>query len=131
MKFNLKEGLEGERKYTVKEEHTAKFLGSGDVSVLSTPSMIMMMENAARLLVEEYLPEGYTTVGTRVEVSHLRAAPLGAEITVKVKLIEVSGRKLRFTVEAYCNDKKIGEGHHERFIVNREKFLKKVKEAIS
>ena len=118
MEFNLKEGLEGERKYTVKEEHTAKFLGSGDVSVLSTPSMIMMMENAARLLVEEYLPEGYTTVGTRVEVSHLRAAPLGAEITVKVKLIEVSGRK-------------IGEGQHERFIVNREKFLKKVKEAIS
>ena len=129
--FNLKEGLEGTRKYIVHEEHTAKFLGSGEVSVLSTPSMIAMMENTARLLVEGNLPEGYTTVGIHVDIRHLRAAPMGAEILVKAKLIEISGKKLKFAVEAFWGDKKIGEGIHERYIVNKEDFLKKVKQALN
>ena len=128
--FNLTVGLEGTRKFIVHEEDTAKFLGSGDVSVLSTPSMIAMMENTARLLVEDFLPEGYTTVGIHVDVRHLKAAPIGAEIVVKAKLIEIDRKKLTFTVEAYWNDKKIGEGIHERYIVKRDEFLEKVKQAL-
>jgi len=128
LEINLEVGIVNEKEFTVREEDTASFLGSGAVAVLSTPAMIMMMENTARLAVEDKLPEGYTTVGTRVDVAHLHPAPIGAKIRVFAKLIKQEGRKLVFTVEAYWNDKKIGEGTHERYIVNREKFLSKIRE---
>ncbi|MHA1665547.1 MAG: thioesterase family protein [Candidatus Njordarchaeales archaeon] len=125
--MELEIGIKKEMEFTVREEDTASFLGSGDVSVLSTPAMISMMENTSRLLVQEKLPEGYTTVGTHVDISHLKAAPLGAKIIVRSELIKQEGRKLLFKVEAFWKDVKIGEGIHERFIVNREKFLKKLR----
>ena len=125
--MELEIGIKKEMEFTVREEDTASFLGSGDVSVLSTPAMISMMENTSRLLVQEKLPEGYTTVGTHVDISHLKAAPLGAKIIIRSELIKQEGRKLLFKVEAFWRDVKIGEGTHERFIVNREKFLKKLR----
>lgn len=123
----IEEGLEYEKEYEIQEQHTAKFLGSGDVEVLSTPSMILFMENTARLSVEQKLPEGLTTVGTHVDVRHLRPAPLGVRVKIKVKLLRQEGRKLLFEVKAFWRDELIGEGIHERFIVDREKFLEKVK----
>ncbi len=122
----LKLGIRNKKTFRVGREHTASFLGSGDVSVLSTPSMIAFMEETCRRSVEDKLESGETTVGTRVEINHLKAAPLGAEIEVISELIEVSGRRLRFRVEAYWNGKKIGEGFHERFIVDRERFLSRI-----
>ena len=124
------ENIEFEKEYVVKDEHTAKFLGSGDVDVLSTPAMILFMENTARLSVQDKLPEGLTTVGTHVDVRHLRPAPRGAKIRVKAKLIKQEGRKLIFEVEAYWNQELIGKGIHERYIVHREKFLNKVRKMI-
>jgi len=129
--MELKLGLKREESYIVKESDIASFLGSGDVAVLSTPAMILMMESTSLKLAQEYLPEGYTTVGTKVCVSHLKPAPLGARVRVISELTEVDGRRLVFKVEAYWNDVKIGEGTHERFVVNREKFLAKVKEMVS
>lgn len=126
MEYNLEVGIELTKKFIVQKEHTAAFLGSGSVSVLSTPSMIMMMENTARLSVEDKLPEGYTTVGIRVDIRHLSAAPLGAEIVVKSKLVKIDRKKLIFEVSAFWKDKKIGEGIHERYIVNKQKFLERV-----
>jgi len=123
----IEEGLEYEKEYEIQEQHTAKFLGSGDVEVLSTPSMILFMENTARLSVEQKLPEGLTTVGTHVDVRHLRPAPLGGVVKIKAKLLRQEGRKLLFEVKAFWRDELIGEGIHERFIVDREKFLEKVK----
>lgn len=127
MRIELEGVIQNEIEFTVKKEDSAEFLGSGEVSVLSTPAMIAMMENTARLAVEDKLPEGYTTVGVKVCVSHIAPAPIGARIRVVAKLMKQEGRKLVFEVKAYWRDIKIGEGIHERYIVNRERFLDKIK----
>ena len=123
-------GLKDVREFVVDVEDSARSLGSGDVNVLSTPSMIRMMEETSRLLVQDKLPEGYTTVGIRVDVRHLKAAPIGCKIKIISELLKVEGKKLIFKVEAYWNDEKIGEGLHERYVVNREKFLEKIKKKL-
>ncbi len=130
MSKQLKPGLILRRKYKTAEEHSAKFLGSGDIEVLSTPSMILFMEETCRILCDEKLPKELTTVGVRVDVKHLKAAPIGVDIDVICKLREVEGKKLIFEVEAYWGDLKIGEGIHERFIVNRERFLSKLRDLL-
>jgi len=129
--IDLKTGIRKETKVMVREEHSAKSVGSGDVKVLSTPSMIAFMEATSRDLVQPYLPEGYTTVGTRVDVRHLSPAPVGQEIIVISELTAVEGRKLIFKVEAFWKGNKIGEGKHERYIVNLERFLDKVRGSIT
>jgi len=129
--IDLKTGIRKETKVMVREEHSAKSVGSGDVKVLSTPSMIAFMEATSRDLVQPYLPEGYTTVGTRVDVRHLSPAPVGQEIIVISELTAVEGRKLIFKVEAFWKGNKIGEGKHERYIVNLERFLDKVRRNIT
>ena len=106
MIIKLESGLTKTSEYIVKNEDSAKFLGSGDVNVLSTPAMIAMMENTARLLVEDKLPADYTTVGTKVDISHLAPAPVGAKIKIIAELIKQENRKLLFKVEAYWKDKK-------------------------
>ncbi len=127
MAEELKPGLYCEEEYVVEEHHTASHVGSGDVGVLSTPSMIAFMEKTARMCVEKYLPREYTTVGTMVNVRHLNPAPRGARVKVSAKLINVEGRRLLFEVKAYWGETLLGEGTHERFIVNREKFAEKLK----
>ena len=129
--IDLKTGIRKETKVMVREEHSAKSVGSGDVKVLSTPSMIAFMEATSRDLVQPYLPEGYTTVGTRIDVRHLSPAPVGQEIIVISELTAVEGRKLIFKVEAFWKGNKIGEGKHERYIVNLERFLDKVRRSIT
>lgn len=121
----LKPGIKGELKLKVEFEHTAAKFGSGFVEVLSTPMLVAIMEGAAKNCVQDYLPDGQTTVGTRVDIKHLAATPIGMEATAKAELIEVDGRRLVFKVEAYDEKEKIGEGSHERFIIDVEKFMKK------
>lgn len=113
--------------YVVKEEHVAKHVGSGDIGVLSTPSMIAFMERTSMKCVQQYLPQNYTTVGTLVNVRHLNPAPLGGIIKVESKLIAQDGRRLLFQVKAFYKNVLIGEGQHERFIVHREKFAEKLR----
>jgi len=130
MSSGLVKGLVHTKRFVVKEEHAASHLGSGDVAVLSTPSMILFMESTALELAQKYLPEGKTTVGVGVDVRHLRAAPIGAEVEVRAELLSVDGRRLLFWVEAWWNGKKIGHGVHERAIVDREEFLAKLREEL-
>ncbi|HIE22915.1 MAG TPA: thioesterase [Candidatus Korarchaeota archaeon] len=127
LKIPLEPGIIKEERFTIKEEHSAKSVGSGEVKVLSTPSMIAFMEATSRDLIQPHLQAGYTTVGTRADVRHLSPAPVGQEIIVRSELVAVDGRKLVFKVEALWKGAKIGEGTHERYIVNLERFLEKIR----
>ena len=117
---------------TVSDAHTAQAMGSGDMPVLATPVMIALMENAAMLAVDQELPEGLTTVGSGVDVTHLKPSPLGAEIIATAELTEIDGHRLTFRVVAMqltpSGEEKevvVGEGTHVRYIVDRDRFLAK------
>ncbi len=118
--------LECSEEVVVPPEHAASHIGSGSLQVLSTPCMILYMESLARRCLDKYLPEEYTTVGVHVDVYHRAPAPIGAKIVVTTRLVKREGRRLVLRVEARLGDKIIGEGIHERFIVNRGRFLEKV-----
>jgi predicted thioesterase len=124
----LKPGLGGEIAEAVTDENTAESWGSGGLPVYATPSMIALMEGAAVRAVDKLLPSGWSTVGTGLEVRHLAATPLGREVRAAAELLEIDGRRLRFKVEAFDNAGKTGEGYHDRFIVENERFLKKILE---
>lgn len=118
------------KEYKVKPEHAAKHVGSGEVEVLSTPSMIAFMEAASLECVQQYLPDNLTTVGTMVNVRHLKPAPVGATIVVETQLVKKEGKRLLFDVKAYWKQVLIGEGKHERYVVDKEKFLEKLRKLI-
>ncbi|MDO4461469.1 MAG: thioesterase family protein [Bacteroidia bacterium] len=111
---------------TVEEKDTALAVGSGALLVLATPRMIALMEEAAMKSVSSDLSEGDTTVGTLMNVSHVKATPVGAKVTARAELTGVEGRKLTFEVKAYQGETLIGEGTHERFVVNIERFMSKL-----
>lgn len=119
----LKIGLSHTSHLTVTPAETAVVIGSGDMDVLATPSMLALMENAAMLAVAPHLPEGSTTVGGHIESSHLHPTAVGMTISATATLEKVDGRKLHFTVNAFQGDTMIGSGTHLRFIVDRAKFL--------
>lgn len=112
---------------TVGKNDTAAVYGSGLLDVLSTPAMIALMEQTAMKAVEAYLNEGEGTVGTEVNIKHLRATPVGMSVTCTATLSQVNGRRLLFHVEASDEKGKIGEGFHERFIIDSDKFMAKIK----
>jgi fluoroacetyl-CoA thioesterase len=112
-------GLKAELVVTVDDKLVVKHMGGE--GVLSTPSMIGLMERAGIQAVQAHLPEGHTTVGFEVNVKHFGATPKGQKVTVKAELLEIDGRKLRFKVEAHDEDKKVGEGTHRRAIVQVHK----------
>ena len=112
---NLKPGMSAEIRVVVDEQLVVKHTG-GD-GVLSTPSMIGLMERAGIQAVQAALPDGYTTVGFEVHVKHFAATPKGKTVTARAELLEVDGRKLRFKVEAHDDEKKVGEGTHRRAII--------------
>lgn len=121
--MKLETGMESEATTIVTPENTAAHVGAGGVEVFATPMMIALMENAAWQAVAEGLDEGDVTVGTVVNVRHLGATPLGQRVRATAKLIEIDRRRLVFAVEAFDEQKKIGEGQHERFIVNLARFM--------
>ncbi|GHV55951.1 thioesterase [Spirochaetia bacterium] len=124
-------GLKVEKTEIVTGDNTAESWGSGGLPVYATPAMIALMEGAAAAAVQDRLPAGWSTVGTELKVKHLFASPVGAEVKAVGELIEVDGRRLRFKVEAHDNAGKIGEGTHERFIIENERFLKKTTEKMA
>ena len=122
----LEIGLKYESVVEVTSANSAKTMGSGDMAVFATPSMVALMENAAMMAVASALPEGSATVGTQINTSHIKASPIGATITASAQLTEVEGRKLTFAVKAWDEKGVIGEGVHTRFVVDRERFLSKL-----
>jgi len=122
----IQPGLVGERDIQVTMEQTARHLGSGNVPVLATPEMIRLMEGAAVHAVDPLLPEGYQTVGIHVDVNHLAATPQGMKVHVRAELLQVDGRRLTFHVEAFDEVEKVGEGIHQRMIIDLAKFKQRV-----
>ncbi len=123
----LETGLKNRKAVVVREKDTAAAHGSGSLPVFATPAMIALMENTAMESVQPYLAEGEGTVGTRVDVKHMAATPVGGEVTCETELVEIDRRRLVFTVKAYDARGAVGEGIHERFMVNNEKFMGKLK----
>lgn len=121
-------GIRNEEKFVVEEHMTAASLGSGSLSVLSTPFMIALMEGVALRSVKPHLEEGQSTVGIEVHVRHLASTPVGSTITVRSELNEVDRKKLIFSVYAENEQGPIGEGSHTRFIVSNSKFLDRAKQ---
>jgi predicted thioesterase len=126
----LKPGLQGRAETLVSEKNTAKGYGSGGLEVYSTPNMVTIMEGACVEAVHKFMPPGFSSVGTEVNVKHLAASPLGMKVWAEAELLEIDGRALRFRVEAFDTAGKIGEGTHSRFIVEDEKFLKKAESKV-
>ena len=118
-------GLTNEKSVAVTIENTAIAMGSGTLRVFATPSMIALIEGCCAESVEDRLGEGITSVGTKVEVEHLAASPIGASILCKSKLVACDGRRLDFEVEVFDNNGLIGKGTHTRFTVDAEKFVSK------
>ena len=123
----METGIIGQEELIVNETNTAEALGSGSLAVFATPAMIALMEKTARLSVAPFLEDGQSTVGTLVNVKHLSASPVGMKITCRTELKEIDRRRLVFHVE--CSDESgiIGEGEHERFIIDEAKFMAKTK----
>ncbi len=122
----LEAGLRGMSTVRVTTQHTAEALGSGDVPVYATPSLVALLETAAVNAVAGHLQPGETTVGTWIEMTHLAATPVGREVRAEATLTAVEGRKLVFSVVAHDAREKVSEGRHHRMIVARDRFLSKV-----
>jgi len=124
----LKPGLKGKAELVVAEQHLASAVGSGLVPAFSTPMLIALLENAAVDALRPVLTEGQTSVGTRLDVRHLAPTPPGMRVRAHAELTKVDGRILTFSVWAEDEREKIGEGLHERAIIDRARFDKRVRE---
>src|ERR1700756_3176632 len=127
----LTSGLQGSAELVVGDEHTAPRVGSGRVRVLATPVMINLMEAAALDAVERLLPPGHQSLGIRLDVRHYAATPVGMRVRVSAELVKVDGRTLDFRVEARDEREAIGDGLHQRVVVNVERFDARVQRKIA
>ena len=118
-------GIKGKKERLVQEGDTAKAVGSGTLRVFATPSMLALMEAAASESVAPYLKTGCGTVGTRLEVRHLSATPVGMKVSAESEVVEVEGKRIVFRVAAYDECGLIGEGLHERVIITEKRFTEK------
>ena len=118
-------GLKGQASTLVEREDTAQEVGSGSLLVYASPCMVALMEGAACDAIEDYLPEDKTSVGTMLNISHLAATPVGLEVRAEAEVTAVEGSKLTFQISAYDESGLIGEGTHQRVIVNTQRFLDK------
>jgi predicted thioesterase len=131
MEANMKELSIGDTftsELIVEEKHTAAAFGSGNLFVFSTPMMIGLMENAALNCAQLGLEDGFSTVGTSLDVKHLAATPMGQKVSATAELIEIDNKKLTFRVEAFDAVEKIGEGTHGRYVIDSKKFLERVEQ---
>ena len=119
----LQLGIKGKQTVTVTHEQTAAHYGSGALEVFATPAMVALLEETAWRSVQPYLEEGQATVGTRVDIRHLAATPLGGKVTCESELVEVDRRRLVFKVTVTDENTKVGQGIHERFVIQSDKFL--------
>ena len=119
-------GTQGLAEMVVTEKDTALQMGSGGVNVLSTPTMIALMEKAAQTSVRPLMKEGYITVGIAINIKHLRATPVGMRVTAESVLTQVEGKQLHFQVIARDEKGVVGSGTHARAIVEYDRFMEKV-----
>jgi fluoroacetyl-CoA thioesterase len=118
----IKPGLTGTAEIVVGTRDTAPHVGSGKIGVLATPIMVNLMEAAALQAVERFMPPAHQTVGTHLDVKHFAATPVGLRVIARAELVKVEGRTLTFRIRADDEREPIGEGVHERLIINVERF---------
>lgn len=121
----LEKGLKGRQEVFTEQKNSAKEMKSGTLDVFATPAMVALMEETAWKSVADHLDDGMGTVGTALNIKHMAATPLGMNVWCESELTEVDGRRLVFRVDVFDDGGKVGEGVHERFIVQNEKFQKK------
>jgi fluoroacetyl-CoA thioesterase len=127
----IQTGETGNAQLLVGEEHTAPRVGSGKVHVLATPVMINLIEAAALAAIEHLLPPGFQSLGTRLDVRHIAATPVGMKVFASAAVQAVSGRTVTFRVEAHDEKELIGDGTHERVVVNVAKFDARVQKKLA
>ena len=127
----LHPGLVGTYGIVVADQHTAPFVGSGKVRVLATPVMINLFEAAALACCEQHLPPGHQSLGIHLDVRHIAATPVGMRVTATAELVKIDGRTLSFRVEAHDERELIGDGLHERVVVNVERFDQRVQKKLA
>ena len=120
-------GLSGRTEIVVAEQHTAPHVGSGHVHVLATPVMVNMMEAAALQAGDGLLPEGFQTVGTKLAIGHFAATPVGMRVVARAEVVAIDGRTITFRLSAEDEREPIGEGTHERIVINVARFDERVR----
>jgi len=128
---NLKVGLKGVSELVVGEEHTAPRVGSGRVHVLATPVMINVIEAAALAAIEHLLPSGYQSLGTRLDIRHFAATPVGMRVRAEVQVTGIEKRSVTFRVSVSDEKEPIGDGFHERMVVNVARFDVRVQDKVA
>lgn len=123
--MDIKVGIKGYYETVVSDENTAASYGSGLLDVFGTPHMVVMMEKAAHDSLLPYLDEGTGTVGTKLDISHVAASPVGIKVWAESTVTSVDGRSIEFEVKAYDEKGLIGEGIHRRAVIMNEKFMAK------
>jgi predicted thioesterase len=129
--LQLPTGLQGTAELVVGEQHTAPRVGSGRIHVLATPVMINLIEAAALAAVEQSLPEEHQSLGTHLDVTHVAATPVGMRVRATAEVVKVEGRTVYFHVRAEDERELIGEGTHERVVVNVNRFDERVRKKIA
>ncbi len=124
--LNIPAGLTGVAEMVVGEQHTAPRIGSGRIRVLATPVMIQLIESAALAAVEQSLPEEHQSLGTHLDITHIAATPVGMRVRATAEVTRVEGRTIYLKVRAEDERELIGEGTHERVVVNLERFDKRI-----
>jgi len=118
----IRPGLTGTAEIVVGTRDTAPHVGSGKIGVLATPIMVNLMEAAALQAVEKFMPPGHQTVGTHLDVKHFAATPIGLRVIAHAELVKVEGRTLTFRIRAQDEHEPIGDGVHERLVINVARF---------
>src|SRR6185436_19821533 len=131
LNLDLPAGLTGSAELVVGEQHTAPRIGSGRIRVLATPVMINLIEAAALAAVEQSLPEHHQSLGTHLDITHTAATPVGMRVRATAEVLRVEGRTIYFHVKAEDEREVIGEGTHERVVVNVERFDRRVQEKLA
>ncbi len=126
----LTPGLVREETFIVDDQHTAYHIGSGDERVLGTPWMISFMERVSNRLLSEHLPDGFMSVGIHVDVKHLAATPVNAQVKIRAEILDtdVVKNRVNLSIEAWDDQEKIGEGTHWRAVVEKDRFMRRVME---
>ena len=128
---SLHPGLAGRTELVVREEHTAPRVGSGAIHVLATPVMINLFEAASLAAVERLLPPGHQSLGTVLDIRHIAATPVGMRVRASAVVEKIEGRTVFFRVEAHDERELIGDGRHERVVVNVARFDERVQRKLS